>query len=264
MKKLLIIFALVNLSVTYGQDRLFTYTYQSTVLNKGQKELEIWNTVRTGRSEYYMRLDNRTEFEIGLGGRLQTAFYLNVTTKTSTVDENLSKALETENEVSFSNEWKLKIMDPVASPFGLALYGEYGIGSNEYELEGKLILDKRIKNFTIAANAIYELELFPVPEISGTSWEKEKKLNLNLSMAYSFGPTFALTLESMYNNVYFDNVLSHSAIYAGPGFSYAFESFWLNFTAMPQLVSFKGMTDGSLNLDEFEKVQLRLIFSYVF
>ena len=68
-----------------AQDRLFTYTYQSGVLNSGQREIEVWNTFRTGRTDYFARLDNRTEFEIGLGKNLQTAFYLNLTSKTNTV-----------------------------------------------------------------------------------------------------------------------------------------------------------------------------------
>jgi hypothetical protein len=150
---------LVFFSITFvsnAQDRIFTYTYQSTVLNKGQREIEIWNTLRTGREDFYARLDNRTEFEIGLGGKLQTSFYLNLTSQTKTNEEAAAKSLQTENEISFSNEWKLKLMDPVANPFGLALYGEYGIGSSELELEGKVILDKKINKLTIAANAVYE------------------------------------------------------------------------------------------------------------
>jgi hypothetical protein len=133
-----------------AQDRLFTYTYQSSVLNKGQRELEVWNTLRSGRENYYSRLDNRTEFEIGLGKNLQTAFYLNLTSATRTVETDLTKSLDTEHEISFSNEWKYKLLDPVANEVGMALYGEYGIGSSEYELEGKLIIDKKINDFTLA------------------------------------------------------------------------------------------------------------------
>ena len=174
MKKFLIFGLLLSTLTNSAQDRLFTYTYQSTVLNKGQKELEIWNTLKTGREDYYSRLDHRTEFEIGLGGKLQTAFYLNLTSKTATIDENSTKFLETENEISFSNEWKLKLLDPVVNPLGLAIYGEYSIGSNEYELEGKLILDKKIGNLAIAANATYELEVEPKIEVDETEWEKGK------------------------------------------------------------------------------------------
>ncbi|MFA5298485.1 MAG: hypothetical protein WC389_09815 [Lutibacter sp.] len=264
MKKYLIFGLLLSTLTISAQDRLFTYTYQSTVLNKGQKELEIWNTLRTGREKFYSRLDHRTEFEIGLGGKLQTAFYLNLTSNTVTIDENSTKFLETENEISFSNEWKLKLLDPVVNPLGLAVYGEYSIGSKEYGLEGKLILDKKIGNLTIAANAIYELELKPKIEVEETDWEKENKADFNLAFAYSFSPKIALTLENSYKNVIAEGELEHSALYSGLGFSYVMESFWVNFTVLPQIKSFKGETNSSLNLNEFEKVQFRLLFSYAF
>lgn len=246
-----------------AQDRLFTYTYQSTVLNKGQKELEIWNTARMGREDFYFRLDNRSEFEIGLGKNLQTAFYLNLTSKTKTVTENSVKSLETENELSFSNEWKWKLLDPVANPIGLALYGEVGIGSNEFEMEGKLIVDKKINKLTMAANGIYELELKPGMTNNALDWEKETKMDLNVALAYSFSPKFHLTMENAFRNVLVENRLMHSALYSGLGFSYVQENFWVNFTVLPQLTSFKGHTNNSLNLNEFEKIQVRLLFSYV-
>ncbi len=112
MKKILILLALANFVQVNAQDRLFTYTYQSTVLNKGQRELEIWNTMSTGRNDFYSRLDNRTEFEIGLGHNLQTAFYLNLTSKTSTLEDASGKYLKTGNEmeswnqgIKFIDEW---------------------------------------------------------------------------------------------------------------------------------------------------------------
>jgi hypothetical protein len=247
-----------------AQDRLFTYTYQSTVLNNGQKELEIWNTLRAGRDNFYARLDTRAEFEIGLFKNLQTAFYLNFTSKTQAVGPDSAMTLETENELGFSNEWKYKLLDPVADPFGLALYAEVGIASNEYELEGKLIVDKRLGDFTLAANGVYELEL--KPRISGddTRWEKESKAELDLAVAYSFSHRFHLAIESAWKNVFEDGTLQHSAIYAGPGFSYSYDSFWLNFTVLPQIASLEGATNSTLNLNEYEKIQFRLLFSYVF
>jgi hypothetical protein len=263
MKKIYFLILLINAVAIQAQDRLFTYTYQSTVLGKGQKELEIWNTLRTGRSDYYSRLDNRSEFEIGLGKNIQTAFYLNLTTQTKTLLEGSVKSLETENEISFSNEWKWKLLDPVANPFGLALYGEYGIGSNEYELEGKLLIDKKTNNFTIAANAVYEAEFKPGFESNAMVWEKETKMDFNLAFAYSFSPRFHLTMENAYRNVFEEGNLLHSALYSGFGVSCIQENFWINFTVLPQIKSFKGETSTSLNLNEFEKVQFRILFSYV-
>ena len=248
----------------FSQDRLFTYTYQSTVLTKGQREIEIWNTLRLGRGDYYARLDNRTEFEIGLGKNLQTAFYLNLTTKTQTVEEMSQKTLEKENSISISNEWKYKFSDPVADPLGFALYGEYGIGSDEYELEGKIILDKKLKDFFLAGNLIYELELEPGLEENETDWENEHKADMNIALAYSFNLDWHITTEHSFKNVFEEGNWEHSAIYSGLGFSHMMDNFWINFTAMPQIVSFKGETNSSLNLNEFEKIQFRLLFSYVF
>jgi hypothetical protein len=264
MKKLLLFGLLIFTLSINAQDRLFTYTYQSTVLGQGQKELEIWNTVRTGREDFYLRLDNRTEFEIGLGKNIQTAFYLNLSTKTKTIEENAIKSLETENEISFSNEWKWKLLDPVAHPFGLGLYAEYGIGSNEIELEGKLILDKKINDLTIAFNGIYEAEFAPSFLNNEMEWEKENKMDFNLALAYSFSPKFHLTMENAYRNVFVKGNLEHSALYSGLGISCSMDNFWINFTALPQIKSFKGETNNSLNLNEYEKVQFRLLFSYVF
>lgn len=257
---LLSVFGFVTLS-SYAQDRLFTYTYQSTVLNKGQREVEVWNTLRLGKSDYFSRLDTRSEFEMGLGGRLQTAFYLNLTSKTMSADSG--KALSNKNEFGFSNEWKFKLLDPVANPVGMALYAEYGIGTSEYELEGKLIIDKKINDFTLAANAVFEEELEPEPENGGIEWEMEKKMEYYLGLAYSFSPNFHIALENAWKNVYEDGELEHSALFMGPGFSYSNEKFWINFTAMPQVKSLKGATDGSLNLSEYEKIQLRLLFSFI-
>ena len=263
MKKIVILLAIWNFNTVFGQDRLFTYTYQSNVLSKGQKELEIWNTLRSGRNDYYSRFDNRTEFEIGLGSKLQTAFYLNLTSATSATDINSIKSLQTENEISFSNEWKLKLMDPVADPLGLALYFEYGIGSSEYEVEGKLIIDKRFSNLTIAANAIYELEYVPLIEAEQTKWTKENTADFDLGLACLFSPKFAVTLENTFRNVFAEGQLEHSALYTGPGLSWVQNNFWLNFTVLPQVASFKGQSGNALNLNEFEKIQFRLIFSFI-
>lgn len=261
---LTIVFILGLSMLSEAQDRIFTYAYQSNVLNKGQRELEVWNTLRQGRQDFYSRLDNRTEFEVGLGGNLQTSFYLNLTTKTKTVAEGGVKSTDTEHEIGFSNEWKLKLSDPVANPIGLALYGEYGISSSEYELEGKIIVDKKIKNWTIVGNASFEAEYAPSYVNNKLDWEKEGKIDYHLALGYDLGHGFHLTQENIVKNVYADKKLEHSALYSGVGFAYLHDNFWVNCTALPQIKSFKGETDSRLNLNEFEKVQFRLLFSYAF
>jgi hypothetical protein len=247
-----------------AQDRLFTYTYQSTVLNRGQMELESWHTIRTGREDFYVRYDNRTEFEVGLGSNLQTAFYLNITSKTTTVTEDSVKSLRTGNGIGFSNEWKLKLLDPVAHPVGLALYAEIGIGSDELEIEGKMILDKRVGHFTVAFNGVYEAEFAPDYKNNELEWGTEQKLDGYLAFAWSFGNRFHLTQENAFKNILEKGKITHSALYSGVGFSYSQDKFWANFTVLPQVAAFRGATQNGLNLDEYEKIQFRLLFSFMF
>ncbi|MFZ4454682.1 MAG: hypothetical protein ACOYOT_00525 [Bacteroidales bacterium] len=247
-----------------SQDRLFTSTYQSGVLNKGQREIEIWNTYRYGKTDFFSRIDNRTELEIGLGHNLQTSLYLNLTTKSVGVDNAGVKSIETEHELSFSNEWKYKLFDAVADPMGLALYGEIGIGTLEREYEAKVIVDKKLNKFTLAANATYELESEAEYELNKVEWKAEHQAELNLALAYEISPKFQITMEHAYRNVFVEGKLKHSALYSGLGFSYSRENFWVNFTAMPQIKGFKGNDNNTLNLDEYEKIQCRLLASFAF
>lgn len=267
-KYLLRICSLFLLTILAGnslmaQDRLFTYTYQSTVLSQGQRELESWNTMRLGREDYYSRFDNRTEYEIGLGHNLQTAFYLNLTSSTKTVEGENGKSLTTNREIGFSNEWKLKLLDPVAHTVGMALYGEVGISSDETELEGKVILDKKIGNLVISLNGVYEHELSPEYSDNKLIWQKENKAEAYLAFAYAVTPRFHITNENAFKNIISDGKTVHSALFSGIGISYVRNNFWINCTAMPQIVSFKKQTEQNLDLDEYEKAQFRILFSFI-
>ncbi|MDP4269124.1 MAG: hypothetical protein Q8909_03240 [Bacteroidota bacterium] len=264
LKSAMLTFFLLTAIYSRAQDRIFTYTYQSGVLNKGQREIEIWNTYRTGKSDFFTGFDHRTEFEIGLGNNLQTSFYLNLSTQTSAVDNGGIKSLETEHDISFSNEWKYKLLDAVADPVGLALYGELGIGTKENEFEGKVILDKKINKFTLAANAVYELETEAELENNKAKWESEHKAELNVGLAYALSPKFQITTEHAFRNVFAEGELEHSALYSGVGMSYVRDNFWVNFSLMPQVKGFKGSEGKSLNLVEYEKMQYRLLVSFAF
>ena len=267
MKKnvLAILFIVGWLSVN-AQDRLFTYTYQSGVLSKGQKEIEVWTTLRTIREQYYKGLDHRMEFEIGLGVNLQTSFYLNYGYATGIVDNNGVSVLGNTNVYSFSNEWKLKLSDPAANAVGSALYFEYLLSPVETELEGKLIFDRQSGSMMHALNLTCEYEIekqFPVlgNKISDES-EGEFKFEFNYALAFSVNNNMHIGVEARnYNVLSNSSVWEYSVLSAGPCFSYKTDGFWINFTLMPQIVNLKG---GGLELTENEKLQTRLIFSYGF
>jgi hypothetical protein len=265
MKKTLCIAAVLMAIGTQAQDRVFTYTYQSNVLNKGQKEIEVWTTLGTGRQDYYRGLNHSLEFEIGLGGKLQTAFYLNYGYSKGVTQSNGSELLNANNTYSFANEWKLKLSDPVADKIGSAVYFEYTLAPGETELEGKLILDKQTGKFIHALNLVGELELEKEFETDGNQLEaeneKEFKMEWNYGFSYKINERWFAGVELMNENVFAEGELEKSILTAGPVISYSGQGFWMNFTLMPQLINLKG---GNRSIIDDDGLQARLIFSYEF
>ncbi|HUR31338.1 MAG TPA: hypothetical protein VMZ69_07885 [Saprospiraceae bacterium] len=241
------------LQLSYGQDRIFTYTYQSTVLNKGQREIEIWNTLESGKDDFYRRLSHRVEYEIGLGGNIQTAFYLNLDQK---FDQPVS--------LGFSNEWKWKLSDPVASPIGLALYGELTLEPHETEVEGKILVDKQTGEFLHAVNLVFERGWEKA--INGDEIETEafSEAQFQYALAYRIKPGFHLGIETILRNEWAPEH-EYSNLFAGPCFSFAHENFWINGTFLPQIKSLYSAdeTNNGLDLIHHTKLEARVIFSFI-
>jgi hypothetical protein len=267
MKK---IFLIVNLIVlcslhSIAQDRIFTYTYQSNVLNKGQKELEVWTTVLQGKIDYYREIKNRVEYEIGLGSNLQVAFYLNSKQK-AFFDDVTGEIVMDPTEISISNEWKYKFSDPVANTIGFAGYFELQLATDELEVELKAIFDKKIGRTLHAVNLILEPEWETTTEDGKVKTETEIKYDANYAFSYNVNKNWNLGAEIVNRNVYIkSDKFTHSALFGGPTISYCTTNFWINLTAMPQIAGLnnpEGMK--GLNVDEFTKFETRLIFSYSF
>lgn len=272
---LILLVILVYPKFLNAQDRIFTYTYQTNTLAPGQKELEIWTTLRSGRDGFYRSLDNRFEFEVGIARNLQTAFYLNSfqTAKEVRFEDLLGNeiaSIEKSIGWSFSNEWKLKLSDPVGHVLGTALYGEYTISPDEAELEFKIILDKKTGKIFQALNLVSEIEFEKEVEVennfSALETETSTKLKLVYGIARSFGTNWHVGVESFVKAGTEKEFMDYVVAYAGPGFSYSKGSFWLNLTAMPQITALKQPqeTPSGLYLKNEEKLQTRLMFSYVF
>jgi hypothetical protein len=78
--------------ISLSNERRFGYTYESSVLPPGAREIELWSTDRRGREYFYHRLDQRIEFEFGVANNLMSAFYLNTTTRTRDSNSELPAA----------------------------------------------------------------------------------------------------------------------------------------------------------------------------
>ena len=239
-----------------ANERHFTYTYESAVLPAGGKEIEVWTTPRIGKEDYFVRFDERLEFEVGLTDQLMSAFYLNWTAVTADVAPDMRESVTEFSGVS--SEWKLKLMDPVADAVGLGLYGELSGGTEEYEAEAKLIIDKQLGDLLLAGNLVLANEWELEPEETATAQEVE----VDLSAAYFIRPGLSAGVELRNHNEIVEGEWEHSALFFGPVFGYATDGWWAAVTILPQLPALKNEGDGSRVLDDLEKLEARILFSF--
>jgi hypothetical protein len=243
-------------------DRSFTYTYETPVAAPGHAELEPWITYRTGRDQHFNRYDLRVEFEGGITKGLQTSLYMNFTgISQDTTDETTGQTVRSQEFAleGVSNEWKYQLSDPVADVLGSGLYFEGRFAPAETELEGKVLLDKRLGSFVTALNFIGAYE-WNFEDRAQT----EKQLELAVDLAAGFEAVPGLTIGGEIDApAHFPNEGKSSMVLnAGPSIAGHLDQWWLAATFLMQVTALKNRTSGSLNLDDFERYQFRTVWGF--
>jgi len=268
MKKFILIIATVyGFIITQAQDRNFVRTYQSTVLPKGAIDLEFWHTSRFGHTgQFYHAQDQRMELEFGLGKNWQTAFYFNRYQErySTTTDETT-----TSNEIGFSNEWKVKLSDPVANKLGVALYGEWGIkGGDEVELETKIILDKVIGKHVFAFNGVYELEKeFEWKNGKVESDGYEMPVEFDFAYMYNIKRNFGMGFEIVdHNGITKEEGWKYSVLFGGPTINFRNNRWFVIANYLPQWFNLHktDVAPGNKVLDEHERAEARILIGISF
>jgi hypothetical protein len=243
-------------SPAHADERPYTYTYDTDVLPKGKWEFEQWLTHRRGKAgQTFSRWDFREEIEYGLTDNLGVSGYLNFRQKKTLTPTSEDESFSFEG---ISTEFKYRILNPEKHPIGFAIYFEPTYNGNEVELEEKLILDMHLgEKWMAAVNATLEQEW----EWGGAMTEKETVAEFSGGLAYKLTPNWSLGLEAVHHHVFgeigFDN-RKGSAWFVGPNVHYGSESWWATLTVLPQ-VHGSPQTSGDLELDEHERLQIRLI-----
>ena len=231
---IIITYCMLYSATSFANRRHFAYLYESAVLPKGAHELEIWNTVRLQRKQFYRRIDTRTEFEFGLGGNFQTSLYLNM----SNISQLTTGVLNTEQSFGISNEWKFKLLDATTDAIGIALYAEGSIKTLESEIEGKVILDKKVDNFLFAFNAVAERSNVSAVSMGDIVTQNESIVEFDAGTAYFFTPNFTFGIEARYhtqNPPVIEGGGSYSALFIGPTLAYAGPNWWSAFSIASQI-----------------------------
>ena len=249
-----------------SQEKVFSSTYQTNVLPYGTRDFEFWSTSRNGhKPNFYFGLDNRFEFEMGLGKNVQTSLYFNTDNNVQGDPKMASDGLTQEIGIGISNEWKWKLADPVANAVGIALYQEWEIEPDEFESETKLILDKRFGKNLLAFNAVYQYQLHIDASMGKVYTTSNTPLEFDLGYMHFFGKGFGLGIEARnHNDISQANGWENSVIYAGPSLFINGDGWLISMNFLPQLQNlYKTNTSpDNMVLDQHERYETRIILSF--
>jgi len=251
-----------------ANERHFTYTYETGTLPSGAAEIEPWTTIRTGRDGYYLRLDHRLEFEMGLTDNLQGSVYFNLSSSAEEAGGVVEESFAWEG---ISTEFKYKLLDPVAQPLGFALYGEATVAPLELELEGKALFDKRFQDVLVALNLVYAYG--QERELDRAEYERESELESDLGVSYFLSDEMGVGGEFRTHSEIKGGTYEHTAFFVGPTFSFAQEHYWVAMSALFQLGAIKGAEEpaagtnptpdtGSMELHDHERFNGRILVGF--
>ncbi len=258
-----------------ADENLFGYTYTADVLPRGKWELEQWVTGRIGKeSGSFLGLDFRTEIETGLTDRLQASLYLNYNYFYAHDAQGSGGSVEDINRFGIngtSAEFKYQLLSPYKDSFGLTLYLEPGYGTieestgeqhQEFELEGKLILEKQWLDGALVGAFNYTVEPEWERADRGSQFKVNLKMEWTTGLAWRFAPRWYAGFETRVQTEFADadlNKCEFVAVLVGPALHYGTERWWATLTVLPQVWGWPDSSGtGGLTLEDHERLEVRL------
>ena len=237
---------------SFADRKYFSRSYLAYTLPQRAMELEIWNTMRIGKTEgYYYRMQPRFEIEYGATDRLTTSFYMNFDQRTASENSYSSKPL---GFSSSSIELRYRLTNPDDYFVDPALYFEFSYGGDELEYEPKIILSKRIGDLVTAVNINAEIERKIIDS------EHESKFELSAGVAYDLSSNIAIGIEFRnhrnYIAIYEEEV--NQATFLGPTFNVQTEELYFTINFLKQ-VGGSPSTNNNLDLAGHENFEIRTI-----
>ena len=233
--------------------RYFLETYTPALGPAGENEIELWLTTRSGKQDPRegTSLETRAEWEYGVTSRLSAAAYANFHRPPGGSLKLDSGSIEL-------------IARPVERtlPLDPALYLEATAGSDEVELEPKLLLGRRFPRWIAAVDVVggFEFrrnreELLP----DGTVLRNLAAAELTGALARTFGPHLAIGLDALARSEH-PNFGPQAASFfdLGPVLTVGIGEAQLGVEVLEQIRG-TPRTSGRRNLVDFEKTQVRVL-----
>jgi hypothetical protein len=206
----------------------FTYLYET--LGEGDIEVEQYvdyvpvklvpQDSSTGKPIWYGATQFQTEFEYGITNRLELGIYV------SYVPQPAGASVDLTEGTGIKQRLRYRIADEGELPIDLGIYGELTESHDEFEIEAKLLLQKRLGPVKLLANLWGEREF----EYAGA---KEWVLSPTGGITVQVTPTFHPGLEWWMHAEYRDGQPSSARVfdqgphqYVGPAFLFNFGKLW--------------------------------------
>jgi hypothetical protein len=247
--------------------RSFVYTQESLVLAPNESELAAWSTFRAGQKRYYSALDGRLELTHGVSPRLELGLLWNFTSATrDVVTDSLTQELERQSASEFSSasaELKYRISDRAADLLGSALKLAATLGPRRSALGAKLIVDRSLGRWLLAANATGELRLEPRRGEEGSELATAVVLEPSFAAAYQLPRGASLGVE-LRAPLGVSGDATSSTLFGGPVLRWADQRMWAALGVQPQLLAFSGKSAGSrLDLYGHQRLEVRLLAGFL-
>jgi hypothetical protein len=215
-------------SVARANPRPLPFTYQSETLPKGAVEVEQFVDFVPTRvngdtmAAPFLATQFQTEFEVGLTDRLELGLYVSFEPQPDNATMDVP-VLESGNGAK--QRLRYRLADPEAWPVDVALYGEVAENEREIELEGKIILQRRVGRVRFITNLWAEREFY-------FAGRREWVLNPTLGVTAELSPRYHLGAESWMRAEYQDGQTGPRGfnqgphVYVGPAFMMNFGRLW--------------------------------------
>jgi hypothetical protein len=180
-----IVTAAASASPAWATPRPLPFTYTADTLGQGETELEQYTDLTpvvgygtNGGLQKYLATQFQTEFEHGITDSLELGLYVAF----QPVPGNINDPATLTEGTGFKERLRYRLADPGAWPVDVALYGELVEFDIEFEIEAKIILERRFGNLRIAANAWAEREFYYAGDVE--DWV----LNPTIGATYQVSP----------------------------------------------------------------------------
>jgi hypothetical protein len=212
--------------------RPLPFTYQTETLPAGAVEVEqfvdlvpvrvLSATSATNAPIWFLASEFQTEFEVGLTDRLELGLYVSFVPRAG---EDFMDVPVMPFGNGLRQRLRYHLGNPETWPVDVGLYGEVSETEREIELEGKVILQRRVGAVRFITNLWAEHELY----LDG---RHEWVLNPTLGATAELSPRYSIGAEGWMRAEYPTDAPATRAfnlgphVYAGPTFLAAFGRLW--------------------------------------